>query len=279
LKFTGSPRSLALPRDDIIMFITSLILIAIGLVALGVIIGRHLGELRVLNVESLPGAREKKVKQTIIADRMRRMGREKMVVWSSRLAPLAGALDHFGERMRKHIARLELSYEQAKRLALGSRGKRTAQIVGLLREAEELAHQDQFENAENKYIAVVTLDPKNVDAYEGLGNLYMKMKKFEEAREAFSFILKMRKADASVETSLGEVALAEGKPEVALPHFKRAVDRRPGNPKYLDFYIETALAIGSKKDAERGLSLMRATNPENQKIAEWQHRIEDTPDT
>lgn len=257
------------------MLIASLILIAVGLVGLGLIIGRHLSELRVLNVESLPGAREKKMKQTIIADRMRRMGREKMQALKTTLAPVGRVSARLGERMKSHIARLELSYEQAKRLALGSRGKRTAQIVGLLREAEEFVHQERFEDSEKKYIAVVTLDPKNVDAYEGLGTLYMNMKKFDEAREAFGFILKMRKVDASVETSLGEVALAEGRPEVALPHFKRAVDRRPGNPKYLDFLIETALAVGFKKDAEHGLALMRETNPENKKIGEWERRIAD----
>src|SRR3989338_7520420 len=156
--------------NDNSMLIASLILIALGLIGLGWVIGRHLAELRVFNVASLPGAREKKVKHTIITDRIRRMGQAKMQMLKSQLAPVRNVGERWGDRVKNHLTKLELSYEQAKRLALGSRGKRTAQIVGLLREAEEFAHQERFEDSEKKYIAVVTLDPKNVDAYEGLGN-------------------------------------------------------------------------------------------------------------
>lgn len=251
----------------------SVILIALGFIIIGWIIGRHLSELRVLNVDSIPGAREKKIKISILRERLRRMAQGHGRVLKVLLAPVRAGVGRVGERAKQKIARLELAYEQARRLALGTRGKRTAQILGLVREAEEFERQEKFEEAEKKYIAVITLDSKNIDAYEGLGHLYLGQKKFDESRQAFNHILKLRKVDASVQVALGEVALAEGKPEEALPHFKKAVARRPGNPKYLDFMIETALAAGSKTDAESGLRLMRKTNPENQKIPEWERRV------
>ncbi len=190
-----------------------------------------------------------------------------------KLAPLHAMAKRAGERFSARVHELELSYERAKRLALGTRGKRTAQIVGLLREAEEFERQSRYEEAERKYIAVVSLDPRNVDAYEGLGNLYLRMRKYAEAREALNFILKFRPDDASVLVSRGEVELAEGKPADALPHFARATVLRPGNPKYLDFFIETAILVGNRAEARRGLERMREVNPENNKIGEWDRRI------
>lgn len=255
------------------MTILLIILIIISLAVLVWILGRHFAELRILNVEDLPGERERQVKAGILADRLRRGARERAHGLRQLLTPLSALASRIRQRFTGKLHELELAYERAKRLALGTRGKRTAQIMGLIREALEFERQEKFEEAERKYIAVVSLDTRNVDAYEGLGNLYLRMKKYTEAREALSFILKFRPADASVLVSLGEVALALGKPEEALPHFKQAVELRRANPKYLDFFIETAILAGSKKDALLGLKLMRAANPENQKIGEWERRI------
>lgn len=255
------------------MLIISIILLVLSLAVITGIVLKHRTELRMLNVEAIPEERTKKVKSAIIKERLGRTSGKYMRDLRQRFAGLFTFAAKVRERFNQKLKELELAYLQAKRLGLGSRGKRTAQIVGLLREAEDLRRQGKLEDAEKKYIAVISLDPKNVDAYEYLGNLYLEMKNFEDAREAFDYILKLRKEDASVETALGEVALAEEKPKEALPHFRRAIDRRPGNPKYLDFFIETAILAGAKKDALRGLRLMREANPENQKIGEWERRV------
>ncbi|MBI4280876.1 tetratricopeptide repeat protein [Candidatus Uhrbacteria bacterium] len=256
-------------------FLLSLIGIAVSLVVIGFIVARHLAQLRILNIEALPEVRERKVKTSLFTKRLERLVGERWQGLRKRLVPLEAVGQRLRSRFEKRISELELSYLRAKRVALGSRGKRTAQIVELLREADELARQGRTEEAERKYVAVVKLDPKQVDAYEGLGNLYLKLGRLDDATEALGFILKFRPDDASVRVSLGEVALARGKPEEALPEFAKAVELRPGNPKYLDFFIETAIVVGNRKEAERGLKLIREANPENQKIPEWEKKIAD----
>ncbi|MDP3985583.1 MAG: tetratricopeptide repeat protein [bacterium] len=255
-----------------IVIITLIALLISGIV-LGIIFWKHLAELRMLNVETLPEAREKKMKMSILTRRLERIGQEQMTALRQRFAPLKSTSGKIRGRIEGRLQELELAYERAKQLTLGTRGKRTAQIVGLIREAEELARQEKYEEAERKYIAIITLDNRNVDAYEGLGNLYLTMQKYPEAEEALRFILKFRPQDASVRVSLGEVALGQRKPERALEEFRKAITLRPGNPKYLDYFIETAILVGDRASAEEGLTLLRESNPENQKIIEWGRKI------
>lgn len=251
-------------------------LIILAIVSLAVIIWivvRHFSELRMLNVETIPKERDRQIKAAILAKRLGRFGQAQLKHLQRGLAPVQVIGRRIKKQLQGRIKELEIAYLEAKRKTMISRGKRTAQIVGLLREAEEFVNAGKLEEAEQKYVSVAALDPRNVDAYEGLGNLYLKTKKFAEAREALGFILKFRPNDASVLASMGELAAAEEKNEEAVDYFKRAVNLRPGNPKYLDFLIETAILAKNKIEAERGLSLIREANPENAKIGEWESQI------
>ena len=73
--------------------------------------------------------------------------------------------------------------------------------------------------------------------------------------------------------SLADVDLAEGKVQAALAHLRESVEKRPNNPKYLDRYVETALAAKERKDAERGIARLKDANPENQKIPTFEERL------
>lgn len=249
------------------------ILAVLSLAVIAVIVARHFAELRILNIETLPRERERRVRSVILAGRLARFGQKQAVYLRRTVAPLRTFGSRIATGLDKRIHDLEVAYLAAKRKTLRTRGRRTAQIVGLLREADELRDRGELEEAERKYVSVVALDPKNVDAYENLGNLYLEMKKYPEAREALQFLLKFRPNDASVRTSMGEVALAEEKLDEAVGHFRRAVDLRPGNPKYLDFLIEAAIRAKDKSAAEHGLKLIKEANPENNKITEWESRV------
>lgn len=256
--------------------IVAVIVAGTSLIIMIVIAARHIAELRILNVETVLG-KEERTKARLVAKRLERIGEERLADLRKIATPLRTVFRKARERFHARLGALEQSYEHAKQLTLGSRGKRTAHLLGLIREAEDFMRQERYEDAEQKYIAAIRLDKKNVDAYEGLGNLYRKTQKYPEAREALRFILKFRPNDASVHVSIGEVALAEGNPALALSEFRTAVRIRPGNPKYLDFLIETAILVDDRLVAASGLDLMRETNPENQKIVTWEERIAALP--
>ena len=103
--------------------------------------------------------------------------------------------------------------------------------------------------------------------------MYLKNKKYDQARETLQFAVRLDGGDASVQMSLSELEMAQGNAETALEHARHAVDIRSKNPKYLDFYIEAALAAKVAEDAKRGIELLKEVNPENQKIGELEGKL------
>jgi hypothetical protein len=73
--------------------------------------------------------------------------------------------------------------------------------------------------------------------------------------------------------SLGEAYAKRLEWNRALVEFDRAVLKRPGNPKYLDLFIESALAAKRPEEAARGIALLRKVNKENKKLAEFDERL------
>ena len=112
-----------------------------------------------------------------------------------------------------------------------------------------------------------------MDAYEGLGNLYLVNDQFDQARETLLFALRLSPNDASVNVSLAEMETKLQNYKVAVQYLKKAIQKRSKNPKYLDFYIEASLKAGSLKDAQEGIRLLKEVNPENKKITEFEDRF------
>ena len=135
-------------------------------------------------------------------------------------------------------------------------------------------NEEEFDKAEKKYIEVISYDPKFVPAYEYLGRLYLRRKDYDLARETFSFLVKLSPKDASVTASLGEVEDALGNLELAFEYYKKASSLSPKNPKYLDFFIESAIETGNKYEANLALDRLREVNPDNNKIDDFEEQIQ-----
>ncbi len=65
--------------------------------------------------------------------------------------------------------------------------------------------QDHLERLEQKYLQMIVNDPKNIDSYRKLGNLYMAMEQYTDARETFAHILRLREDDQRAREKLQEV--------------------------------------------------------------------------
>ncbi len=95
------------------------------------------------------------------------------------------------------------------------------------------------------------------------------------------FALRLDPENASLHMSMADLELKEGNAKAAVEQLRKATEIRPKNVKYLDGYIEAALAARMPDDADRGLRLMKEVNPENQKIPDFQHALDELkpPDT
>jgi len=52
--------------------------------------------------------------------------------------------------------------------------------------------------AEKKFIEIISLDPKNLKAYKGLGQVYLELKEYKQAEQTFMFVLQLEKKNSKL---------------------------------------------------------------------------------
>jgi protein O-GlcNAc transferase len=171
-----------------------------------------------------------------------------------------------------------------------------------------LVDQEDYDEAEKKYIEIISLEPKNVEAYRGLGNLYFIQNNYEDAKQTFNHVLKINKEDDMAYAKLGAIAAESGDlkdakdsylqsiniqnkaihffelAEVcykleeyadATKNLEKALEIEPNNPKYLDILITVCIAAKNKAKAADVLDRLNEVNPDNQKIEEFAAEIKE----
>lgn len=254
------------------IYIIPLAIIFVCLVAIIVVVIKKFPHLALIDTSTIAREREAAIKSKIIYERLKRNIISGWRFFLNFIKPAGIFLKKEFSKLYKKILELEKHYSEkgAEILGIGGLEKK---IRLLFNEAEELSKGEEFGEAERRYIEIISLDKKNLKAYEELGNLYLKTKQYAEAEETFNFVLKHNPNDPSILVSFGELALAKDKPDEALDYFQKAADARPNNPQYLDFLIETSIMVGNKDLAFGSLNRLAQANPENQKIDDFAKRI------
>lgn len=249
-------------------------LIVVALVVIGVVVYRKVPRLRVIDVDSIPKERERKVKETLILQKFRRTVGVKLQGTAKAASAVVAAVSRQGRRAVQKLYRLEQYYQKLKRSQdEGVHRYSDETIKSRLEEAFTFQKQEEYIPAEKIFIDIISHNPKSVDGYEGLGNMYLVAGQLDQARETLQFALRLSPDDASVNVSLAELELKVGESKKALVFLRKAVEKRSKNPRYLDYYIQTALEVGSLKDAREGIQALKEVNPENKKIEEFEARF------
>ena len=252
-----------------------LILILGALGVIGFVLYRKFPQLRVIDVDSIRKERERKVKEQLILSKFQRTGGAKLQKVAKASSGAVYSISRHGRRAVQKLYRLEQYYQKLKHSSNeGMHSYSNETIRTRLEEADALIKQEEYIPAEKIFIDIISHNPKSVDGYEGLGNMYLTSGQLDQARETFMFALRLSPDDASVNVSLGEIELRQGEPKHALPYFRKAVERRSKNPRYLDYLIDVALQVGSLKDARKGIQTLKEVNPENKKIEEFEARFQ-----
>ncbi|MEW6408136.1 MAG: tetratricopeptide repeat protein [Patescibacteria group bacterium] len=74
--------------------------------------------------------------------------------------------------------------------------------ISLFEKAAKFFGSGNFSEAEKTYIEIIKKDPKNVRAYKGLGQIYLKQRNFKDAKAAFEEVLKIDPQDQEIKTEL-----------------------------------------------------------------------------
>ncbi len=253
--------------------IIPLVVMVISLGGIILIIVRKFPMLSVINIESIKREQEAQVKKKIVVSRLQRKVEEISKFFKKVFLRPSVVAGSWFKNFYEKILKLEKKYLRKKPVIPSAPEELEQKIKNLFLTADEFFKEGKFDEAEKKYIEILTLDHKNIDAYKKLGALYLEQKNYDHASETFQHILKLNPNEIETLIDLAILQKQRGENEKALMNFQKAVEIEPTNPKYLDFLIEMSIIVGNKGLAQESFKKLKEVNPENQKLSEFEERI------
>jgi Flp pilus assembly protein TadD len=252
-----------------------IVFVVSGIIVLGWIFAKKLPQLRIIDPNSLPETKSKKLKQDIIRSRVERAGGKQIErIQKNVVTPVGKGIQDAFRRIAGKLTAVERRYQERQQKNTDTLLSKD-QLAALTQEGKKLMEEEHWDRAEKKFIEVISNDSKNTDAYEQLGRLYLMKKDFDLAKQTFAFLKKLAPKDPSVIAALGEVEDRLGFKQKALKHFKAAHELSPNNPRYLDFYISSLIIGGEAHEAMSVLDELRRANPDNKKIEVFEKQIDE----
>lgn len=276
--------------------------------AIAFVLFRHWSEIRLLDPDSIKEEKERQKRDELVQERFRRLqtGKIAPVKFLMQRAVLASKTAF--HRAYINLVRLDRFYEQAKRPFAKVAPSQQERIKSLLDEARSLSRDLKWAEAEKRYLEVLLMDNRHVDAYKGIGLIYLKQKMYPQAKETFEYLVKMRQADdmvfaamAEISESEGQISLAESyrckavelRPRLAnrhaelarfyaergdypkaWPSAKRATDLEPKSAKYQELAMECAIHSGDRIEAKRRYDKLRLLCEDQQRLQSFRERID-----
>jgi Flp pilus assembly protein TadD len=262
--------------------IVSITLVVVCLIIIAVIIFRKFPVLAILDINNLPGDKEAKFKEKIIKQRLER----DLSKWSGTVARvflfLNNRFNNFLNSTRNQLKKVKLNYKINIHTSWAERLK---QIKELFLEIEAHLKKEDFGEAEEKLVEIISLDNKSLKAFLKLADLYDHQKKWAEARQTYEYALKLARKHKDDESIMGDSNLSEiywslawvtkeiGDLEAAKQNIEEALDLEPNNPRYLDLILDLSIIKKDKEASLYYLEKLAEVNPDNNKLADWSEKI------
>ncbi|MFH0853570.1 MAG: tetratricopeptide repeat protein [bacterium] len=278
------------------------VLIFIAIIGLGIIAAiliRKMPKLKAINTQSITSERNARTRNVIIEQRLQRKFSD---FQSQTLGRIGKQIQKGRQSARQIYAKLrsiEREYRK-KSQELNSptqRAESQKKVVLLLEEARGLEKEEKYTEAEQRCIEVIAIEPKSLDAYELLGDIYLKMKDYDHAREVFTHAIDLgtRKyrvkgprlfRSGQAETYGGynnQVACLRydlcmafkglARYDEAVESCQSALKLMPNNPKFLSGTLELAIEAKKKLLALRTFNKLKEVNPENNRLPEYEAQV------
>ena len=257
-----------------------------------------------LDVSNIPAEKEARIKQRILSSRLKRS----ILKWNTRFAriwrPLTDGFSNFFRWIYRQLIDLKEGYK-IQPVVLPEDIEKNIQM--LFEEAENLRRQNELAAVEKKLIEIISLEPKSIKAFKLLAQLYFERKELEEAKQTFEHILKLHEGDEEAHEGLAQIATRSGNLEIAKEEYltslgfdkqrsqtcynlalvyeemnnqpealatvKQALLLEPMNPRYLDTALRLSIMLKDKEFALESYEALKKSNPDNQKLAEFNEQI------
>ncbi|MFA5953922.1 MAG: tetratricopeptide repeat protein [Patescibacteria group bacterium] len=288
------------------------LLIFFSVAVIVIVVGRRLPEIVALDLSELPRAVSAAGKRALLVRRLEDQLRAMLTPVAGKIAPLRQRLAERTSALYRRLMTLEARYRNPLPQSQEEGGVvAVSDVDALLAVARAAEEEGKTVDAERDYLGVIQVDHHNVAAYRGLARLYVKDENYNEARQSLEFARGLDANNDAIYSELAELAVKEGKLEEArlayeqaanlapesvayriglgdillqlgeLPSatgaFEEAVAIESSNPRCLDRLIEVCILGGNKRLAISSLRQLKAVNPDNNKLSEFQERIAAMP--
>lgn len=240
---------------------------------------RHFPALAVLDADNIPEEKERRIKEKIIKDRMRRkfrfldnffnkiskvLNKVSYIFWSK--------LENW--RDRKKEERMEKSLSDV------SIEDKIKMIFAM---AEDFINQENWVEAEKKLIEIISLDDKNFLAFSELGKVYQTQEKWQEAKQTLLYTVKLAELFpdkvnvndfSNLNYSLALINKELDDVPAAMLSLDKALEIDPNNPRYLDLMLNLCIIKKDKNLATLFLDKIKKSNPQNNNISDWEKEID-----
>ncbi|MBI5254350.1 hypothetical protein HY932_01045 [Candidatus Falkowbacteria bacterium] len=262
------------------IYIGVIILCVVGIVF---IIIRRLPQIKILNVDTIKEEKEARVRDRILRERLNRGSVRMKRKIRNFCAPLVALIKKKIGNARKKLMDLEKKYKTGEEIEKKKKMKRSVYLRELLDSASQNLKEEKFSEAEKIFIDVLSCDAQNVEAYRGLAKLYFLKKEFDHSIQIYKCLLKLVLKDSKNDTgkvvedllNFASAYSAVNKRDEMLVTLQKAYKLSPNNPKVIDLLLENSIISGNKSLAWEMCKRMEQVNPDNQKLGEYQRRIEE----
>ncbi len=120
-----------------------------------------------------------------------------------------------------------------------------------------------YSQAAQAYAHVLKLDPDNLSALRGMGNINYDRHRYDEATAAYEHYLKQKPDDPAVRTDLGTLYLYTGNPDQAIVQYNKALAIKPD---FFEAYFNLGVAyiqMGQAAKAQEALKHALALAPDD----------------
>ncbi len=277
-----------------------LILILISLTSIIVVVVRKFAVLANLDVETIQAEREIRIKEQIISSRLKRVFFKHYNLFVNIMKPVGGfaskTLKGFYDKL------LDFKDNYNKDDSVNPMLKNDVEGKKVIAEAEEFKENEEWEEAEKRYIEIIGQDSSNIQAFKGLGQVYFERKDYYEAKETMEHAEKLLEKNyndlfikeekgglnedekkerdklsvelAKIYFDLSLVEKAIDNLDMALKNIIKALKIQPNNPRYLDTMFELSIINKDKANALEAYKKLAGVNPENQKLEDMKEKLD-----
>jgi tetratricopeptide (TPR) repeat protein len=255
------------------LIIISLIFFTLSLTGLVVVSYRHWPQLESLDIESLPETRDIQTKNSILEERLKRkLQTSSRAAWNF-LRPVLVMIKKTTRQLYHLLLEKERTLREASEKIKFHKKAQSEQQEVISAKLEEEVATDNEQELEQKYLEILSLDPKNTAAYEGLAELYYDQKDFLHAREIYEHVMKLAGETIDHLVDVARCLRYEEQYKKAFKILEKALKLEPKNPKIIDKLVDVAIKMQDRVMAKNYLKLLRQVNPENKKLEDLKIRI------